>query len=613
MLHDKRFGRYEILRKLGRSMTDVYLALDEEAGRTVALKIIEESHDPATQLALSAERRGVLIQKQLREVDSRILEVYDFGEESGCFFVAMEYVEGRNIAEIIQAEKRLDPARAVRYAREVLNQLGRLHSFLTEIDGRKRAVVHGDIKPSNIQIDTNDQVRLLDFGIAKVITFTHNLTHHNLGSPSYCSPERLLKGQVDPNVDLWAAGVTLYEMIAGAPPYQAQTTRKLENLIQSRRPPRSLPADCPPALAAIISRALAADIGRRYPNAAAFESDLAAFLAGRPTAAELNTAPPWDSNQTIEKSPEVQRVRKISLPTSGFLREFKFVFSTLAAGFLIGLFVLVPALRAARFWSESRSLRHVRSYSGKSAADIAADWALYKKLERDNSIVSPVSKVRQPFRASLIAAGDEVIERYANSSDPSAADFDWRKAQTCLARALDLDASDSAVKGKLALVSAYLVLAQDSPDAREAKAGFEEAAALAPRSADPHLGLARVYVYLLHNVGSAVAEFHQAERLGFKIGPREMAQQADGYLARAQSELLQAEGASKTSPAEEARLLALARRDFDRANNLYEPIDGFSNVSLHLQNLYKGRSREEQLQQTYEMARVKRPRSRRWR
>ena len=187
------------------------------------------------------------IQKRLREVDSRILEVYDYGDANGCFFVAMEYVEGRSIADIIQTEKRLDPSRAARYARDVCNQLQPLHSYLTEIDGRKRAVVHADIKPSNIQIGTNDQVRLLDFGIAKAITFTHNLTHHNLGSPSYCSPERLLKGQVDPHVDLWAVGVSLYEMVAGSPPYQAQTTRKLENLIQSRRPPRALPANCPAA------------------------------------------------------------------------------------------------------------------------------------------------------------------------------------------------------------------------------------------------------------------------------------------------------------------------------------------------------------------------------
>jgi hypothetical protein len=114
-------------------------------------------------------------------------------------------------------------------------------------------------------------------------------------------------------------------------------------------------------------------------------------------------------------------------------------------------------------------------------------------------------------------------------------------------------------------------------------------------------------------MGSAVAEFHQAERLGFKLGPREMEQQADGYLARAQFELRQAERVSKTSAAQEAHYLSLARRDFERASALYEPIEGFSNVGLNLQSLYKDRSRQQKLQAAYEMARQKRPRVRRWR
>jgi len=92
----------------------------------------------------------------------------------------------------------------VRYAMEVCSQLGTLHAFQSDINGRKTAVVHGDIKPTNIQIGPGDKLRLLDFGIAKVITFTHNLTHHNLGSPTYCSPERISKAQVDPHADLWA-------------------------------------------------------------------------------------------------------------------------------------------------------------------------------------------------------------------------------------------------------------------------------------------------------------------------------------------------------------------------------------------------------------------------
>src|SRR5437763_7064984 len=197
-MHFQQFGRYKILRKLGRSMTDVYLALDPETNRNVVLKIIEQLRDEFTQLVIEAERRGAQIQKQLHEIDPRILEVYDFGEQQGCFFVSMEYFEGKSIAELLQAEGRLDPKRAARYATEVCSQLGTLHSFLSDVNGRKTAVVHGDIKPTNIQIGPGGGLRLLDFGIAKVITSTHNLTHHNLGSPTYCWPQRISRAQVGP-------------------------------------------------------------------------------------------------------------------------------------------------------------------------------------------------------------------------------------------------------------------------------------------------------------------------------------------------------------------------------------------------------------------------------
>ena len=206
MLHFKEFGRYEIICKLGRGMTDVYLALDPTENRRAVLKIIEQSSDPWTQIVLEAERRGTLIQKQLHEADARFLEIYDAGELNGCYFVAMQYVEGKSVAEILHDEKRIDPLLAARYAMEVGNQLARLHSFEIEIDARQRAVVHGDIKPSNIQIGPDGAVRLLDFGIAKAITFTHGLTHHNLGSPSYCSPERLAAGSGGPAFGPLGAG-----------------------------------------------------------------------------------------------------------------------------------------------------------------------------------------------------------------------------------------------------------------------------------------------------------------------------------------------------------------------------------------------------------------------
>jgi serine/threonine protein kinase len=593
-LHFKQFGRYEIIRKLGRSMTDVYLALDPDTNRRVVLKIVEHSHDAYTQLVMEAEKRGAAIQKQLHLLDPRILEIYDYGEDNGCFFVAMEYVEGKSLAEILQAEKRLAPDRAARIAIEVCSQLQTLHSYEADIDGRKRAVVHGDIKPPNIQISPHDEVRLLDFGIAKAITSTHNLTHHNLGSPAYCSPERVKNSQVDQNADLWALGVSLYEMVAGMPPYQAQNTRRLENLIQSRRAPRALPETCPPSLKAVISKALAADIEHRYVSAGAFEHDLQRFLQNRPTLAETEKLRSWDSNATLDKTPPAKppaRIPKQKL--ASLVAEFNRVLWAGIAGLAVGLLLFIPAGYLYRLRQQTAPLLGPRDYVHAGTGEIESDWRLFQSLRNKGDSLgrySPVAEARESLRRNLMAAADDIVERYRNSSDPTIANFDWRKAQLCLKHAGELDPNDREIHGKLALCDGYIALPQD---ANKAKGAFERAAADLPNSPDPHLGLARIYVYTLHNLGLAMAQFHEAERLGFHPGPREIEQQADGYLYRAEQEFQQWQAAVKAPKTEQAHDRRLADRDFERARGLYEPINGFSNVGQNLDQLYQN-EREEQ-------------------
>src|SRR4051812_562379 len=152
-----RIGRYEIVRRLGKSMTDVYLANDILEHRQVALKLVRTSGDALNRLIREAERRGAAIQKELQSVDPRMVQVYDFGEQDGYFYVAMQYVEGRNLAEVLRTERAIDPARAATIALELCEQLAKFHSAAA-------AVVHGDIKPSNIHIGRHDTVRLLDFG-----------------------------------------------------------------------------------------------------------------------------------------------------------------------------------------------------------------------------------------------------------------------------------------------------------------------------------------------------------------------------------------------------------------------------------------------------------------
>jgi tetratricopeptide (TPR) repeat protein len=596
VLRTRQFGAYEVIRKLARGMTDVYLAFDTSANRNAVLKIVEESPDPLTQLILEAERRGADLQKQLHQADSRVIEVYDYGHLDGFFFVSMQYIEGRTVAEILKQEGRIEPARAARFAVEILSQLDKLHSFQATIDGQRRSVVHGDIKPSNVQIGTNDEVRLLDFGIAKALTFTHSRTHLGLGSPSYCSPERLNRGQVDRHADLWAVGVTLYEMVAGVPPYQAQDTRKLEALIQSRRPPRALPADCPDAMTAILHKALAGDLHQRYVSATAFESDLTLFLQGRPTVAEVERRVSWKSNPTVEKQRPFLPERVTSMAETvrrGVLRlkparmqriaSVMSIFVALCWGLLAGLVVCVPLGYYYRFWRESSALRGSQDFTNASVADINREWELLQRVLKQNSFlggVSPANQLAGKFRASLLQAGNEVIERYRNNSDPRIEDFDWSKAELCFTRALDMDRNDRTAQGKLALCHGYENLARsEAVAAHAAQADFTDAASLIPTSPDPHLGLARVYVYSLKNIGKAMAEMHEAQRLGFEPGPREAEEEADGYRFRAAAELDQARRAVPKDRAAEERYLRLAQRDFDRARQLYEPIEGFSNVS----------------------------------
>ncbi len=588
-----------MIRKLARGMTDVYLAFDTNANRHAVLKIVEESPDPLTQLILEAERRGADLQKQLHDADSRVIEVYDYGHLDGFFFVSMQYIEGRTVAEILKQEGRIDPARAARFAVEILSQLDKLHSFQAVIDGQRRSVVHGDIKPSNIQIGTNDEVRLLDFGIAKSLTFTHSRTHLGLGSPSYCSPERLNRGQVDRHADLWAVGVTLYEMVAGVPPYQAQDTRKLEALIQSRRPPRALPEGCPAAMTAILHKALAGDLHQRYVSATAFESDVTLFLQNRPTVAEMERRVSWKSNPTVEaqRSPYIpQRVAsmaetvrrsvlKLKAPRARKVASVMSILVALCWGVLAGLVVCVPLGYYYRFWHESNPLRGSLDYTRASVGEINRDWDLLQRVQRQNAFLSglsPASHLEANVRAALLQAGNEVIERYRNNSDPRIQDFDWPKAEVCFAHLIEMDRNDRAAQGKLAICHGYENLEHAD---HQAQTDFEAAVSLLPSSPDPHLGLARIYVYSLKNIGKAMAELHEAQRLGFEAGPREAEEEADGYRFRATVELDQARRFDPKNSAAEKRYLRLAERDFDRARQLYEPIEGFSNVSLALRQV----------------------------
>jgi hypothetical protein len=373
--------------------------------------------------------------------------------------------------------------------------------------------------------------------------------------------------------------------VGGAPPYQAQTTRKLENLIQSRRPPRALPDGCPAALKAIIWKALAGDIATRYANAADLLADLEAFLHGRVPAAQKQGGA-WDANATIEKSKlqPVTRLRIIPRKWMQVRERYGGALGALAAGIAVGIILFVPASFLYRFRVESAPLRESPDYTRASMRDMEAAWKLYRRLQGESGFLArPLS---DPFRAALVRAGRDVADDYRNSSDPAIEHFDWEKASYSFRRVLEINRNDKDGVGWLALSDGYTALIRG--DAQAAEARFRDTARALPKSPDPHLGLARVYAYSAHNPGLVTAELTAAERLGFRPGPREFEQEADAFLYRAEQSL---RGGQKTEdPALKRKLLASAQRDFARARSYYEPIAGFSKVSDDLDRVENGES-----------------------
>src|SRR4051794_16566558 len=284
----RRIGKYEIRYKLGRGgMADVYLAYDRDRGHDVALKLIEDSPDPDTRDSIEAERRGAQLQGSLAAVDPHVADIYGTGDIDGFFYVSMEYVDGRDLAELLR-EERPSPEAAADIAIAVASTLEAAHGLEVTIDGKNfHGIVHGDIKPKNIRIDTRNEVRVLDFGIAKALSLSRRLTRNEFGSVPYSSPERLLDGNVDVHSDLWSLAVMLYEMVTGLQPYHADTTERLERMIRSRVPPPPAPDPCPETLRRILIKALMPDPEARYQTAREFADELIMFRAGGPVRAAV--------------------------------------------------------------------------------------------------------------------------------------------------------------------------------------------------------------------------------------------------------------------------------------------------------------------------------------
>jgi len=266
----ERVGRYEILAELGRgAMGVVYRARDPQIDRVVALKTLR----PDLGLPLDAFRELTRRFQQEAMAAGRlnhpnIVAIHDVLDLDGVPYIVMECLEGRPLADLIAAEGRLPPRRVVPLFVQVCEALDYAHA---------RGVVHRDIKPGNIVIAPGDVAKVTDFGIARVTGSTVTQTGAVLGTPAYMSPEQLRGQTPDGRSDVFAVGVSLYEALAGANPFQAEELAAVLYRVvhDAPAPLAQRNPEVSPGLQAVVGRAMAKDPEQRFPTARALGEDLA--------------------------------------------------------------------------------------------------------------------------------------------------------------------------------------------------------------------------------------------------------------------------------------------------------------------------------------------------
>ncbi len=266
-------GRYERIRELGRGgMGVVYLARDSVLEREVAYKVLPEGlrENPN---ALRNFLREAKAAAQLNHPN--IVTVYDAGESEDGFYLAMELVNGTTLKEILQRRGPIAPGGVIYILKQMAEALSYAHS---------RRVVHRDVKTANTMWTTEKQVKIMDFGLAKLMEEVRQATTLVSGTPFYMSPEQTLGRNIDHRTDIYSLGVTLFELATGQLPFQKGNV-PYHHVHTPPPDPLSVKADLPPALGTIILRCLEKDPDQRFASAKEIIEEVERLSGGPPTAA----------------------------------------------------------------------------------------------------------------------------------------------------------------------------------------------------------------------------------------------------------------------------------------------------------------------------------------
>ena len=274
-------GRYMIVRKLGAGgMANVYLAEDQELGRRVAIKILNERYANDEQFVERFRREA---KNAAGLSHPNIVSIFDRGEAEGTYYIAMEYLDGRSLKELITARGPAPIPVSVEYARQVLAALRIAH---------RQNLVHRDIKPHNVLVDGEGRVKVTDFGIARAGPSQMTEEGSIIGTAQYLSPEQAQGAPVTPSSDLYSLGIVLYELLTGTVPFAGETPVELamKHLSKVPEPPSRLRPEVPRDLDLVVMRALAKGPAERYQTADEMDADLARVARGVAVSPETEEA-----------------------------------------------------------------------------------------------------------------------------------------------------------------------------------------------------------------------------------------------------------------------------------------------------------------------------------
>jgi serine/threonine-protein kinase len=277
-------SKYELRGTLGAGAMGVVLdGFDRAIERRVAIKLVRKPAPDDVEAVEAAARFKREAQAAGRLSHPGIVAVYDYGENEDTAWIVMERVDGGTLKAVLDRNERLPVRETARIMGQVLNALAYAHA---------RGVIHRDIKPANVMLTSEGDAKLADFGIARLENSAMTQVGTLMGTPSYMAPEQLRGEALDARADIWAAGVMLYQLLTGEKPFPGGFSAVMHKVLNTEPvPPSALSATSPPALDAVVMRALAKRPDDRWPDARAFAAAIEAAIAA-PAAAPVQVAAP---------------------------------------------------------------------------------------------------------------------------------------------------------------------------------------------------------------------------------------------------------------------------------------------------------------------------------